>query len=602
MSTPASKYGRPTKVRPSKDKKDSDVLVCNLDIDKLPSSRQETEIELWGVLPEDEFAFPTGEFHSQESDLASEQRKPIHEGQLIGEGFLSKVRVTSVAVGKAHVALVGHDGLAYTFGRNDRGQLGLGHFDDPEDPDLNPRQVKWDSTDREGGGSSSSTSPSLGTSEFVMAVACGASHTVFLTRNDRAAETSPKSGSIFTCGCWDSLGIDIQPVSDHATPKRVCIVDNVTAIAAKGDATCSAAPPRDTARNSEDHNIYLWGDVRCCLRSDCFATPKAVFRIPAPAKAVALGGFFGLALTLHGEVYAWGDGTYGELGGADAYTASGEGFGFGLSSSELPLPGRVQLPNDSTDDSRHSFATSLPEDDAKSSTARRLSSTSRGKSSMAGGGRGRSRVADIACGDRHCLLLDEEGRLYAFGDNLAGQCGVPEAVGAGHLAAKNSVPLPRHVPIEVLQRGTLKSEDANRDHHEFGARVFAGRRHSAMVTNRHHVYVWGHPANRKLGHAGFNADGTEAGEDPHKKRPPGVAVRSPLRDAVRRPRLVYSLLHRRVETLGLGDECTVIVSGNGSSEETFDMPSPRGEEITIVVDSPIGHQEAATANASHIEL
>merc|ERR1712098_834127 len=94
--------------------------------------------------------------------------------------------------------------------------------------------------------------------------------------------------------------------------------------------------------------------------------------------------------------------------------------------------------------------------------------------------------------------------------------------------------------------------------------VFAGRRHSALVTRDRRLYVWGHPSSRKLGHAGFNLDGTEAGEHPSKPRPPGVAVRSALRDAVRRPRFVYSLLHRRVRTLALGDECTIIVTGDGA--------------------------------------
>merc|ERR1719436_1028034 len=98
--------------------------------------------------------------------------------------------------------------------------------------------------------------------------------------------------------------------------------------------------------------------------------------------------------------------------------------------------------------------------------------------------------------------------------------------------------------------------------YERGERVFAGRRHSAMVTKDHRLYLWGHPSNCKLGHAGFNADGTEAGEHPSKQRPPGVAMRSALRDAVRRPRLVYSLLHKKVKTLGLGNECTLIVTGD----------------------------------------
>lgn len=95
-----------------------------------------------------------------------------------------------------------------------------------------------------------------------------------------------------------------------------------------------------------------------------------------------------------------------------------------------------------------------------------------------------------------------------------------------------------------------------------------------LVTADHRLYIWGHPSNRKLGHVGFNHDGTEAGEDPgigakqkSKARPPGVAVRSALRDAVRRPRMVFALLHRRVRTLGLGEECTVIVHGDGKEPD-----------------------------------
>lgn len=31
------------------------------------------------------------------------------------------------------------------------------------------------------------------------------------------------------------------------------------------------------------------------------------------------------------------------------------------------------------------------------------------------------------------------------------------------------------------------------------------------ITADHRLYIWGHPSNRKLGHVGFNHDGTEAG-------------------------------------------------------------------------------------------
>merc|ERR1712046_28440 len=155
-------------------------------------------------------------------------------------------------------------------------------------------------------------------------------------------------------------------------------------------------------------------------------------------------------------------------------------------------------------------------------------------------------MGDIACGERHSLLLDEMGRVFSFGENLSGQCGVPEATGAsGHISGSPG-PRPHLVPVLDPRLGGAPGPYA------VGSRVFAGRRHSAVVTKDHKLYIWGHPANRKLGHAGVNADGTEAGEHPSAFRPPGVAVRSALRDAVRRPRLVYSQIHRKVATLGLG--------------------------------------------------
>ena len=43
------------------------------------------------------------------------------------------------------------------------------------------------------------------------------------------------------------------------------------------------------------------------------------------------------------------------------------------------------------------------------------------------------------------------------------------------------------------------------------------------VTADHRLYIWGHPSNRKLGHVGFNHDGTEAtgGQGPGGQGPGG---------------------------------------------------------------------------------
>lgn len=33
------------------------------------------------------------------------------------------------------------------------------------------------------------------------------------------------------------------------------------------------------------------------------------------------------------------------------------------------------------------------------------------------------RIVDIAAGDTHCMALDDEGNVYAWGTNTMGQCG-----------------------------------------------------------------------------------------------------------------------------------------------------------------------------------
>merc|ERR1711924_14188 len=270
---------------------------------------------------------------------------------------------------------------------------------------------------------------------------------------------------VFVCGACETLGLGVA--ADQTVP-RMLPLDDVGCISARAEASCCVAlAPLQSSVTTEaaddmergtssassrqplkrDSWVYLWGDVRCCLRSDSFAFPTPVFRIPSPVKAVRLGGFFGLALTHTGEVRAWGDGTYGELGGA-----VNPGAGSDASDEEdLLVPGIVVVPADMDDAS----STRILE---RSHTAplkeQSLPNSARGtpSDSLRQMGRGHKRIVDIACGERHSLLLREDGRLFAFGENLAGQCGVPEAVGAGHLTGK-SVQRARLVPVDGPRKG-----------------------------------------------------------------------------------------------------------------------------------------------------
>lgn len=614
-----------------KSTKDTDEGITTLDLDKKPDGNQYTEVEFWGVLQVsgslDMMPLPSADRGSDQGEDSKPKQPVIHEGELIGDRVLMKQCIVSVAVGGGHVALLSRQGIAWMYGRNDHGQLGVGDDKERQEPEQvqrfkttfveqlrtgqaaarrtgsstfrrtqttsSSKAAASDPSDNVGlritggGSTSSSAAPPSSDSQdikakdmFVVAVACGLYHTIFLTRAESSgAEAQTSEQRVFTCGIWDSLGLDgMSDREPQNIPQCVPNLEGVTAIAAREKASCGSIPwskagktiidldddaPSRQRFSASDHLVYLWGDTRCCLRADSLALPTPVYRIPATVKALALGGFVGLALTTQGEVYAWGDSTYGELGGADG--ESGESDLSGLD-CDISVPGRVWKvgSEDHTEPLRN---TEDAADTRSPNVGPSRTGSSTGKTTTQGTqGNDQSPIAEIACGERHCLLLNTEGRLFAFGDNLAGQCGVPEAIGAGHLAG-SVVPRPVWCRVEGPQRGKSKDDARVQMAEQLGAHIFAGRRHSALVTRENRLYVWGHPSNRKLGHAGFNPDGTVAGEDPHIARPPGVAVRSPLRDAVRRPRPVYSLLHRSVQTLGLGDECTFIVSGNGGGEK-----------------------------------
>ncbi|CAJ1347079.1 unnamed protein product [Effrenium voratum] len=501
--------------------------------DGAPAAAQETTVELWGLLsdwirdrPPSETSPTRSEEELEESRVESEEGQLEPEEQLPCEGlqlshdFLGQLMVSEVAVGGGHCILVTECGRAFGYGCNIRGQLGLPGQDATDSvqelPVLRGKERNERGLDLE--------------DFFVLGAACGSEHTLLLAR---PARSSSSRRQVFVCGAWEALGL---PETDKHLPTALPLRHDVSAIAARHMASCCAV-----SEESGRHLLYLWGEVDCCPCPDHVERPTPCFRLPAPARKLCLGGAFGLALDLRGEVYAWGDGTYGELGDAVMDGSWSLSNRASVDPDELPAPGKVTLP-----------------------LGQEKSDKDRPKE-----------VIDIACGERHSLLLDEEGRLFAFGENLAGQCGVPEAVGSGHITGC-TVQQPRLVPIEAVS-----SENA--PFNERGAKVFAGKWHSAMVTVDHRLYIWGHPSNRKLGHAGFNHDGTEAGEDPgvgkqkSKARPPGVAVRSALRDAIRRPRMVFALLHRRVRTLGLGEECTVIVHGDGMAAEEEPAMEVRGD-------------------------
>lgn len=564
---------------------------------------EKLQATLWGILPiHANGDWPSPPKGCEPGDWELEMEEPaIHEDTAIEfDSLRTLVSIEAVSVGGGHVIFVAREGRAFAYGCNVHGQLGVGDFENrtipcpvqglSASPHPSPTKASPLGEASEGGGQfwenvqEGPKDGSTGAWAFVSAAACGQDHTVFLARRGAGLERQ----RLFACGAFDALGLDSEHQENRPRPQMLPEPVGGVAIAARGLTSCCVAPmpssadPPELAVSSDrrsprqfqfgdvpparEHWIYLWGEVQCCPRPGLFELPTPFFRLPAAAKVVSLGTFFGLALDVLGFAYTWGDGSYGELGSARwseppcASAVFHDAGGHG----ELPLPRRITLP-------------------AGRPTAQRPSASGNGtemsRTTSVGGRQQRPHVVDIACGERHALLLDENGRLYAFGENFSGQCGVAEP--GGNSAIVNR---PRLVSVPPAR--------ANADT-PVGLQVFAGRRHSAMIAEGGRLYMWGHPANRKLAHAGINPDGTEAGENPSKPRPPGVAVRSPLRDAVRQPRLVHSL-QRNLQTLALGDECSILVTGSDnrnslrvSSSESSDhgVPADR-REFSLYVDGP----------------
>ncbi|OEH78526.1 regulator of chromosome condensation domain-containing protein [Cyclospora cayetanensis] len=132
-------------------------------------------------------------------------------------------------------------------------------------------------------------------------------------------------------------------------------------------------------------HLLVWGHA---IHARYFQVPRLTFVFDQHHKVMqlALGKAFALALTgltvlmitllcaERGEVLAWGDGTYGELAGHTSRVGSTLFEVLSLKdANNQPLPP----------------------------------------------------IVSISAGARHALLIAQDLRLWAFGDNLAGQCGVP---------------------------------------------------------------------------------------------------------------------------------------------------------------------------------
>lgn len=105
-------------------------------------------------------------------------------------------------------------------------------------------------------------------------------------------------------------------------------------------------------------------------------------------KKVAAGGFHTLAVTEDDELYAWGSGTYGELGSGTQNIES--------SPKLVKMPNEVML---------------MPGDEDPTVNVLKM-------------GENRPKIAQVSAGGHHSLVLTARGCLYSFGYGAHGQLGL----------------------------------------------------------------------------------------------------------------------------------------------------------------------------------
>ena len=295
--------------------------------------------------------------------------------------------VTALATGGKHSLALTSAGTVLAWGSNHFGQLGNGStVDSPT-----PVQV------------------AMPNGTVVTAIAAGGSHSLAVTA----------AGQVFAWGDneYGQLGDGTTVASD--IPVRVRLAKSIKVIAVRASYNYSVA------LTAVGH-VLTWGYNGSGQLGNGFHTASEIptrVRLPKGTivRAIASGGFDGLALTRSGRVLAWGDNRYGQLGDGTRR------------SSDVPV--RVRLPVG-------------------------------------------TKVVALGGGSQHSLALTSTGKVLAWGWNRFGQLGDGTSRGSD---------VPVHVRLPSGVRVTALS---------------AGGGFSVALTSTGQILTWGHNEFGQLGDGG----------------------------------------------------------------------------------------------------
>lgn len=274
-------------------------------------------------------------------------------------------------------------------------------------------------------------------------------------RNDRR-EKAMLEVTARTAAQWYDLGVLQESIvtaerDAFATSQDAYVTMKRKILAAKQKATRQAREGVRTGDN-DDSDASL-----SALRLDtngltARGSPLQPFNSQQAVECIAVGSRHALAVQQSGTLLAWGAGSFGRLGGAHDLSAANSNSGSGNSTAQSP-------PRYSRDDPAawHSDAHVPTVVDALAT----------------------HRFRAVACGFGHSLALSNQGSVFAWGSATHGKLGIGDVDVAESFTL---TPVPLVLPQGVVVR-----------------KIACGPSHSALLTTRGHLYVWGSGDGGKLG-------------------------------------------------------------------------------------------------------
>ena len=342
-------------------------------------------------------------------------------------GATGPVKLT--AVGSYFSLAVTSTGQLFTWGQNDRGQLGYSTNVGTSNPNPTPAEVLLPGA---------SGPPSV--------VAAGENYSLVLTT----------TGQLYTFGDNDygenGYAFDANP---HPTPTLVTIPG------ANGPIVQVAAGANSSLALTATGQVFGWGDNNFGALGNATndntdtANPPTQVVFPAeigPVTQIAEGPDFGLAITSSGQLYTWGDNQRGQLGYPANSTPNPAPF-------QIALPGATGSPvRVAAGDSFSLVATSTGQlyvfgDNDSGEIGLPLDTNPHPTPNLLALPGATGGVVGVAAGFNRSLAVTSSGQLYAWGFNGFGELGFD--TGGNPQPTPTLVPLPAGTTIDGVSAGAF---------------------------------------------------------------------------------------------------------------------------------------------------